>query len=116
VIGRVVQQLNRLTDDIAKRHHALQKLCAPPTAFWAVIHFDLQPRHGDLLTRIQGRPPRFERIDDEITRLIGTAKGDRELAARFIHDAARNVLFFQSQVMITGPVIAPRVAPPGYIA
>jgi hypothetical protein len=57
-----------------------------------------------------------EGIDDAITGLRGTATGDGQLAARFIHDAARNVLFLQPQVMITGPVIAPRVASPRDIA
>ena len=38
VVGRVIQQLNRLANGIAERHHALQKLCALPTAFWAIIH------------------------------------------------------------------------------
>src|SRR5262249_11207907 len=33
-----------------------------------------------------------------------------------IHDAARHVLFLQPQVMVTGPVISPRVAPAGHIA
>jgi hypothetical protein len=44
--------VNGLANDIAKRHHPLQKLRPPPAAFRAVIHFDLQPRHGHLLGRI----------------------------------------------------------------
>jgi hypothetical protein len=53
------------------------KLCALPTAFWAIIHFDLQPGHGYLLGLIQRRSPGLKRIDEEITRLGRAAKGDR---------------------------------------
>ena len=115
VVGRVIQQLNRLANGIAERHHALQKLRAFPTAFRAIIHFDLQPCHGHLLGLIQRRPPGLKRIDDEITRLVGTAKGDVELATIFLHNPTGNVLFFQPQVVITGLVITPREAAAGHI-
>src|SRR5262249_6119336 len=99
-----------------KLHHAMQQWRPPPTAFRAMVHFALQSRHGHLRARIPGRPPGCKRSDDELTRLAGVAKGDRELAACFIHDAARHVLFLQPSIMLTGLVIAPRGAPPGHLA
>jgi hypothetical protein len=85
-----------LANLVGKLHHAVQKLCALPTAFWTVIHFDLQPRHGHLLGPIQRCPPRFKRIDDEITGLGRAPKDDVQLCAVFIHNPARNVLLVQA--------------------
>ena len=110
VVRGIIEQLNRLANGIAKRHHPMQKLRPPPTAFWAVIHFDLQPRHRLLRCFIQRRPPGLKRVDNEITGLVRTAKGDVQLTAIFIHNSTRNVLFLQAQVMIPGPVIAPGAA------
>ena len=114
VIGRVIQQMDGFANLVGKLHHAVQKLCANTTTFWTVIHFDLQPRHGSLLSLIQRPPPGFERIDDAITGLGRAPKGDAQLSAVFIHNPARNVLFLQAQVVITRSVIAPREATAGY--
>ena len=101
---------------VSKLHHTVQKLRAPTTTFWTIIHFDLQPRHSYLLSLIQRRPPGFERIDDEITGLGRAPKGEAQLRAVFIHNPTWNILFLQAQVMITRPVIAPREATAGYFA
>ena len=111
LVGRVIQELNRLADGSAACHHALPKLRASPTAFRAMIHFDLQPSHRYLLGLFQCGPPGFKRIDDAITRFVGAAKGDVELATLFLQNATGDVLFFQAPVVITGLVVAPRAAP-----
>ena len=71
----------------------------------------MQPSHGPLLALIQRRPPSFQGIDDEITRLGGAAKGDVEVATIFLYNPTWDVLFFQTHVVITGLVIAPRRPP-----
>src|SRR2546425_829349 len=111
----VVQQMNRLTNAIAKRHHPLQKLRPLPTALRTVVHFDLQLRHGDLLGLVQRGPPGLKRIDDEITRLERAPKGDAQLRTVFLHDATGNIFLVHTQVVITRPVIAPREAAAGDI-
>jgi hypothetical protein len=42
VVGRVLQQLDRLRNVVGKLHHTVQKLGTHAAAFWAVIHFDLE--------------------------------------------------------------------------
>ena len=44
--------------------------------------------------------------------LRGAAKGDVEVATIFLYNPTWDVLFFQTHVVITGLVIAPRAAPP----
>src|SRR5262249_9931348 len=65
---------------------------------------------------IKRRPPGFERIDDEITCLGGTAKGDVELTTIFRHNPTWDVLFFQPHVVITCLMITPRAAAAGYFS
>ena len=110
MVGRVIQQLNRLANGIAKLHHAILKLRAPPTALRAIVHFDLQPCQGPLLRFLQRRPPGLKRIDDEVTRLVGAAKGQAQLPVIFSHDPARNVFLLQAQIVIARLMITPREA------
>ena len=70
MVGRVIQQLDRLRDVVGKLHHTVQKLRAHAIAFWAVIHFDLEQLHRRLLWCLQRIPPRFEGIDNEITGFV----------------------------------------------
>jgi hypothetical protein len=70
----------------------MQKWCPSSTTLWAIIHVDLAPRHRHLLGLLPGSPPGFERIDKEITRCEGAAKGQGQRPAGGIHDAARHVL------------------------
>jgi hypothetical protein len=88
--------MNRLANDITKRHHPLQKLRPPPTALRTVIHFDLQLRHSDLLDLLQCCPPGLERIDDAIAGLERTPKGNAQLCTVFIHDPTGNILLFHA--------------------
>jgi len=83
-------------------------LCPPPTTFWTVIHFDLQPRHRHLLGLRSRGPPGLDGIDDEIAGLERTPKGDAQLRTVFIHHPTGNIFLVQAQVVVTGPVIAPR--------
>ena len=83
----------------------MQKLRPLRTALRTIIHFDLQECHCQLLRLLQRRAPRFKRIDDEITSLVGAAKGDVELTALFVHDTTGSVRFLQAQVMIARAVI-----------
>src|SRR5262249_28525221 len=92
MVRGLIQQLNRLANSVATWDYAMQTLCPSSTALWAIIHSDLQPRHRHLLGLLQGGPPGFERIYNAITRFEGAAKGNSQLPAGFIHDAARNVL------------------------
>src|SRR4051812_12696804 len=111
VIGRVIQQLERLADGIGKLHHAMEKLRPHTAAFRAVVHFDLHPIDLALLHGAEPLPPRRQRIDDEITRLEGTAEGPIELSRVFVDDPTRDIFFLAPQVMITGFVIATGLPP-----
>jgi flagellar basal body rod protein FlgB len=70
VIGWVIQQLNRLPNVIDELHHPLEKLRATAATFGAIIHLDLQDCRSRLGRLIQGVPSRFQRIDNEIARLV----------------------------------------------
>ena len=111
MIGWVVQELDRLADGIDKLHHALEKLCPHTIAFRAVVQFDLHPIDPALLHGAQSLPPRCQRIDDEITRFIGTAKGHIQLRRVFVDDPTWDIFFLAPQVMITGFVITTGVPP-----
>jgi hypothetical protein len=113
MVGWVVQQVHGLANAIAKRHHPLQTLRPLPTPFWAVIHCDLQPRHGDLLGLISRCPPVLDGIDDAIAGLERAPEGDAQLRTVFIHHPTGNLLLLQAQVVVTCPVIAPREAASG---
>jgi len=113
MIGWVVQEVHGLANAIAKRHHPLQKLRPPPTTFWAVIHFDLQPRHGHLLGLLSRCPPVLDGIDDAITGLERTPEGDVPLRTVFIHNPTGNIFLVQTQVVVTCLVITPREAAAG---
>ena len=115
MLGWVIQQVAGFANLVGKLYHAVQKLCANTTTFGTVIHFDLQPCHGHLLGLVQGCSPSFKRIDDKITGLGRTPKGDVQLRAVFIHNPARNVLLVQAEVVVTRLVIAPRQATSGDI-
>ena len=84
MLGWVIQQVAGFANLVGKLHHAVEKLRANTTTFGTVIHFDLQPCHGHLGGLLHRRPPGFKRIDDEITGLVGAAKGDVELATIFL--------------------------------
>src|SRR4029434_8450365 len=110
MVGRVIQQLNRLANGIAKLHHARQKFRAPPTTLPTIVPFYLQPCQGRRLPFPHRRPPGVKRIYDEVTRLVGAAKGQGHLPVIFIHDPARNVFLLQAQIVIARLIIAPREA------
>src|SRR4029450_1451497 len=61
--------------------------------------------------RAESLPPRRQRIDDEITRLEGTAEGHIELSRVFVDDPTRDIFFLAPPVMITGFVIATGLPP-----
>ncbi len=42
VVGRVVEQLNRLADLVSEVDHAFEELGPPAIAFGSVVDFDLQ--------------------------------------------------------------------------
>ena len=58
-------------------------------------------RHGEVV------PPVLQAVDDEIAGLEGTAKGQMELPAVFIHQPERDVFFLSAHVVVGGPVVAP---------
>src|SRR5207237_7091231 len=68
------------------------------------------------LWRIHRVPLGFDRIDDEITRFIGAAKGDGEFGTLFIDDPTRDILLLTSQIMVTGSVVTSRHPTTGKIA
>ena len=51
------------------------------------------------------RPPRRQRLDDDITCFVGTAKGHIPLPRVFVDNPTRDIFFLAPQVMITGFVI-----------
>src|SRR5438105_14402730 len=72
VIRRIVQQLNRLVDEVCELHHTREKLRAPATALWTIVHFNLDQTRLCLLLLRHRLPLGFDRIDDEVTRFIRT--------------------------------------------
>jgi len=111
MIGRVIQQLERLADRIGKLHHAMEKLRPHTAAFRAVVHFDLHPIDRAVRRSAEPLPPRCQRIDDEIARLGGTAEGHIQLRRVFVDDPTRDIFFLAPEVMITGFVIATGLPP-----
>src|SRR5215510_4226505 len=111
VIGRVIQQLDRLADGVDKLHHAMEKLCPHTAAFRSIVHFDLYPPDRTLLRSAESLPPRHQCIDDKIARLRGTTEGHLQLRRVFIDDPTWNIFFFAPQVMITGLVITTGISP-----
>ena len=93
-------------------HHAFEKLSAHPTAFWAIINFELNQRNG--LLNIGGKllPPVVQDIDNEITGFIRTAELDVEGAAILIDNPAGNILLLNSHIMVTGLSVASRFSTP----
>jgi hypothetical protein len=116
VIGREVEQLNGFANLIRKLHHAVEKLRARAAAFGPIVHFQLELRGGALLVSRQGQPARFQGIDDKITRLGGTAKGNAQGPGIFIPQPPRNILRLTAQVVIAGFGITPREPPSGKVA
>ena len=112
MIRGIIQPLYRRVDGIGSLHYTIQKLRPPPTAFRPVVHFDLDQLGVHLLLLLHGRPLGFERIHHKVAGLIGTAKGDRQLAALFIDDPTRDILFLAPHIVITGLVIAAGESPP----
>lgn len=107
VVGRVIQSLNGLANVVRKLHHAMQKLRTHTTAFRPIVHFDLSQLYSALGLRVHCLPLGFERINEKITGFVGTPKGNAQLPALFIHDAARDILLPTPEVVVTGFVIAP---------
>ena len=102
MIGREVEQLDRFANLIRKLHHAVEKLRARAAAFGPIVHFQLELRGGALLVSRQGQPARFQGIDDKITGLGGTAKGNAQGPGIFIHQPPRDILRLTPQVVIAG--------------
>ncbi len=113
VIRGIIQQLNRLVDDVSELHHTREKLCAPATTLRTMVHFDLDQTRVRLLLLLHRVPLRFDRINDEVTRFIRAAKGDVELTARFIHNPTRHILLLAAHIVIAGPVVTSGEPPTG---
>lgn len=92
-------------------HDAVEKLSAHPTAFWAIIDFELNQRNGLLSGRGELLPPTGQDIDNEITGFIRTAELDVEGAAILIDNPAGNIVLLSpmSWSLTRG---SPRVFPP----
>lgn len=103
----IIQQLNRLIDGVGKLHHTMEKLCTLTTALRTIIHFDPEQTRGRLFLFVQSIPFGFEYIHDEVTRFVGTAKGDVQLGAVFIHNPAWDILLLTTHIVITGLTVAP---------
>lgn len=115
VIGRGIQQLNRLANAIGKLHHAREKLRPAAITLGTILPVNLQQIGSGCVDIVYSIPPCFQRIHNEIPRFIGTPTGDTALARLFIHDPAWDIFFLQAQVVITGAVVAPRQAAAGHI-
>jgi hypothetical protein len=74
VVGRIVEQMNRLTNLVCKRHHPLEELSPSAAAFRTIINFELNALRLLLLLRGEVCPPFLEGIDNKVTGLIGTTK------------------------------------------
>jgi hypothetical protein len=100
MIGRIIQQLDGLADRIGKLDHARQKLSAPPTTLWTIIHFALECGDFGLVLLLSPIPLGCKDIDNTVTRFVGTAKDHGQLSALFIHNTARGVFLLATQIMI----------------
>ena len=98
--------LNRLVDDVSELHHTIEKLCAPATALWPVVHCELDQTRVRLLLLMQRGPLGGDGLDDEVARFLGAAKGDGQRTALFIHDPTRHILLRAAPIVITGSVVA----------
>jgi len=107
VVGWIIKQLDGLANIVGELDHAMQKLCASPTALRTVIHFDLEQTRGCLDVLIPGCPLGFEHIDDEVTRFVRTAKRHAELPGIFVHDSTRNIVLLAPEVVVTRVGITP---------
>jgi hypothetical protein len=91
---------------VGKLYHTMQKLGASATALRTVVHFDLELTRGRLLLLRHRLPLGFDHIHNEVTRFVGAAKGEGQLATIFIYDPTRDIFLLASHIVITGLVVA----------
>lgn len=112
----IIQELNRLVDHVSELHHTREKLGPSATTFWTIGHFDLDQTRLCLLLLRHGLPLGVDHIHDEITRFIGAAKGQGQLATLFIDDPTRDLFLLASHIGITGSISATGAPATGELA
>jgi len=111
VIRRRVQELHRRVDEVCQLHQTREKLPAPATALWTIVHLHLdQTRLGFLLFR-HGLPRGFDRLDDAVTRVLRAATGEVHRTARFLHHPTRHLWLLAPPIVITGSMVTSREPP-----
>ncbi len=102
VVWRVVQQLDDFAGSIGELHYALEEPGTHPAAFRAIVHFELDVCHHDLLFLGDGLPPVLQAIHDEVTGLEGASKRQMQLPTILFHDSKRNLLLLAAHIVIGG--------------
>lgn len=116
VIRWEIQELNRLLNLIDPFNHAVEELGAYTTAFWAVVHLDLNLRDSLPFLSRESLPPCLQRVHNKIAGFCRTAECDVQLADVFVKDPAGGVLALTSHVMVACLIVAARSAAPGKVA
>ena len=108
VVRRVIQQLNGLANVVANCTIRYRNCVRLPLLSGPLSILICSRAIAPCSVFIQRRPPGLKRIDDEITRLVGAAKGDAA-ADRSSSSTIPHGMYFslQAHVMITGFVVPP---------
>jgi len=116
VVGRIVQELDRLADVVGEFDHSLEKLRALAITFRTIIGFDLEL--GTLLVQFLGlaMPPVVEAIEDEVAGFSRTTEADVQLSTILVDYPKGDIFFLTAQIMVEGARIAPRLAPTRVVA
>ena len=78
MIRRIIHQLNRQLNRIYKLNHALDELRPMTRDLWSIVQVDLQRSDVRVAVFVMF-PPKFQTINDKITRLPGLAIHNIEL-------------------------------------
>lgn len=98
--------MNGFPNGIDKLHNPLQKLSAYPATFRSIIDFELDVLGGLLLAKGKAVPPLLQRIGNEITGFIRTAKTQVQRSSVFVHNATGNVFLFAAHVVVTRLIVS----------
>lgn len=100
LIGREIEELNRLSNPVDPVHNALEKLSPYATTFRAVIHLDLNQWDSHVFLWGEARPVSFKGIDNEVAGFMRAAKRNVQLPTVLIQDAAGNTFLLGPHVMV----------------
>lgn len=116
MVGRVVEQLDGLSDVVGKLHHTFEELGAPAIAFRTIVGLDLEPVELAAFVHRQAIPPVVQGVHDEVARLRGTAEGEIQLPLILVDQTEGRVLFFTAHIVVGGLIVTSSFSPSGIVA